>query len=77
MGSYGMLPALVLGRTGNDQIALGIVETAVGVGTLAGSIFVTVMKPARNRVRVIFFACGISFLLGDVGQSLTHSRRFG
>jgi DHA3 family macrolide efflux protein-like MFS transporter len=73
MGSYGMLPTLILSRTGNDQIALGMVEAAVGIGTLAGSIFVTLMRPARNRVWIIFFACGISFLLGDVGQSLTHS----
>lgn len=73
MGSYGMLPALVLGRTGNDQIILGMVEAAVGIGTLIGSVFVTVMKPAKNRVYVIFFACGISFLLGDVGQSVTHT----
>ena len=73
MGSYGILPALVLGRTGNNRVALGIVESAVGIGTLVGSIFVTLMKPAKNRIRVIFFACGISFLLGDVGQSLTHT----
>lgn len=73
MGSYGTLPALVLGRTGNDQAALGIVETAVGIGTLAGSMIVTFMRPMQNRVRVIFFACGISFLFGDVGQSLSHT----
>lgn len=73
MGGYGMLPALVLGRTGNDQVALGIVEAAVGIGTLVGSIFVTLMKPAQDRVKVIFFACGMSFLLGDVGQSLSRS----
>ncbi len=73
MGGYGMLPALVLGRTGNDQVTLGMVEAAVGIGTFIGSIFVTLMKPAQNRVNVIFFACGISFLLGDVGQSLTHT----
>ncbi|MDR1589555.1 MAG: hypothetical protein LBS51_05120 [Oscillospiraceae bacterium] len=68
-----MLPALVLGRTGNDYVALGVVEAAVGIGTLLGSILVTVIKPAQNRVKIIFFACGISFLLGDVGQSLSHS----
>lgn len=73
MGGYGMLPALVLGRTGNDQVVLGIVEAAVGIGTLVGSIFVTLMKPAKDRVKVIFFACGISFLLGDVGQSISHT----
>ena len=72
MGGYGMLPALILGRTGNDQVALGMVETAVGIGTLVGSILVTLIKPAKSRIGVIFSACGISFLLGDVGQSLTH-----
>lgn len=73
MGSYGMLPALVLSRTGNNQITLGIVETAVGIGMLVGSIAVTMMKPAQSKVQTIFMACGISFLLGDVGQSLTHA----
>ncbi len=73
MGGYGMMPALILSRTGNDQIALGMVEAAVGIGTLIGSVLVTLMKPAKSRVSVIFFACGISFLLGDVGQSLTHT----
>ncbi len=73
MGGYGMMPALILSRTGNNQVALGMVEAAVGIGTLFGSIFVTLMKPAKSRVKVIFFACGISFLLGDVGQSLTRA----
>ena len=76
MGGYGMLPALILGRTGNDQVALGMVEAAVGIGTLIGSVFVTLMKPAKSRVKVVFLACSISFLLGDVGQSLTHALPF-
>lgn len=76
MGGYGMMPALMLGRTGNNQIALGLVEAAVGIGTLVGSIAVAFAKPAKSRTRVIFIACGLSFLLGDVGQSLTHSLPF-
>ena len=73
MGGYGMLPALILGRTGGNQVSLGIVEASVGIGLLVGSVLVTLMKPAKSRVTVIFFACGISFLLGDVGQSLTSA----
>ena len=65
MGGYRMLPSLILGRTGGDQISLGIVEAAVGIGTLAGSIAVTLIKPAKSRTWVIFFTCGISFLFGD------------
>lgn len=73
MGGYGMMPALILSRTANDQVALGMVQAAVGTGMLIGSVLVTLMRPAKSRVGVIFFACGISFLLGDVGQSLAHT----
>jgi hypothetical protein len=34
------------------------------------------MKPAKSRVKVIFISCGISFLLGDVGQGLSRSLSF-
>jgi len=76
MGGYGMMPAMILSRSGGDQYALGIVEAAVGIGTLVGSIMVTFVKPAKSRVRTIFIACGVSFLLGDIGQALTHSLPF-
>ncbi|MCL2002856.1 MAG: MFS transporter [Oscillospiraceae bacterium] len=66
MGSYGILPALILGRTDGNQVSLGFVEAAVGIGTLVGSVVVTLIKPAKSRTRVIFFTCGMSFLLGDV-----------
>jgi MFS family permease len=65
MGSYGILPALILGRTGGNQVSLGIVEAAAGIGTLVGSIAVTLMNPAKSRTRIIFFTCGISFFFGD------------
>ena len=73
MGGYGMMPALILSKTGGDKLALGAVEAAVGIGILVGSVAVTLMKPARNRTGIIFFSCGLSFLLGDVGQSLSHT----
>ena len=76
IGGDGMLPAFVLGRTGGDQKALGMAETAVALGLLVGSVLVTFMKPAKSKVRVIFIGCGLSFLLGDVGMSLTPSLPF-
>ena len=76
MGGYGMMPAFILSRTGGNQVALGMAEAAVGIGTLVGSIFVTLMKPAKSMVKVIFISCGISFLLGDVGQGLSRSSFF-
>lgn len=72
MGSYGMLPVLILSRSENSQVALGFVEAAVGIGTLIGSVIVTLMKPANSRIKLIFISCGISFLLGDVGISFSQ-----
>ena len=43
-----------------------MVSSAVGLGTLAGSILVTLMKPFKSRTRVIFGSCAISFLLCNV-----------
>ena len=65
IGTGGMLPALILGRTNGDQVLLGIVEATVGIGALVGSILVTLIKPVSSRTKVIFIACGLSFILGE------------
>lgn len=72
LGGDGMMAPFILGRSGNNQQALGMVQTAVSLGILAGSLLVTAVKPPRNRVRMIFLTCGITFL-GNVAQSLTTS----
>ncbi len=66
MTGFGILPAMILKRSGGSQAALSMVSSAVGLGTLAGSILVTLMKPFKSRTRVIFGSCAISFLLCNV-----------
>lgn len=61
-----ILPAMVLARTGGNQTVLGLVTSAIGLGSLAGSILVTLLKPAKHRTRVVFLTCAFSFLLCDV-----------
>lgn len=61
-----ILPAMILARTGNDRMILGIVSSAMGIGTLVGSVLVTIIGPVRNRTKVIFLSCAFSFLLCDV-----------
>ena len=70
LGNDGMISPFVLGRTSNNQQALGMVQSAVALGLLAGSIVVTLMKPARNKTKVIFVSCAFVFS-GNVVQSLT------
>lgn len=72
MGNDGMLAPFVLGRSGNNQQALGMVQSAVSLGILAGGLVVTVVKEPRSKVRMIFLTCGLTFL-GNVAQSLTSS----
>ncbi len=76
LGGDGMLEPFILARTGGDQTALGIVKAAVSLGLIAGSVLVTAMKPVKRKTRAIFISCGLSFLLGDVAQSLTPSLPF-
>lgn len=61
----GIMPAMILGRTGNDQAALGVVSAAIGIGSLAGSLLVIAAKPAKSKTKVVFIACAVSFLLGN------------
>ena len=70
LGNDGMISPFVLGRTGNNQQVLGLVQSSVALGLLVGSIVITLMKPARNKTKVVFISCAFVFS-GNVVQSLT------
>lgn len=70
LGNDGMIAPLILGRTGNDQRVLGMVQSATAMGLLAGSLIMTFSRPARSRMKVVFSTCAIAFL-GNVAQGLT------
>ncbi len=63
---YGLLPAMILSRSGENQGVLGLVNSAVGIAMLVGSIFVTAAKPPKSRTKVIFVTMAVSFFMGDV-----------
>lgn len=70
LGNDGMISPFVLGRTGNNQQVLGMVQSAVALGLLAGSLIVTLMKPAGNKAKVVFVTTAIT-CAGNIVQSLT------
>lgn len=47
-------PAMMLSRQGAGERAMGIVNAVVGIGTLAGSLLATALRPPKSRIRVIF-----------------------
>ena len=47
------LPAMILSRQGGNEVALGLVNMAVGLATLAGSLMVSFLPSPKSRIRVI------------------------
>jgi len=57
------LTPMILGRTSNDKMLLGIVTSFVGIGGIIGSILVTIKKPSKSKVNTIFNSITFSFLI--------------
>lgn len=76
LGGDGMMSVFVLSKTGGNQNALGMVETAISLAALTGSLLVMFMKPAVHKTKVIFISCAITFLIGDTFLSLSDSLWF-
>jgi len=70
LGNDGMISPFILGRTGNNQPVLGAVESFTALGVLAGSLIVTMTKPVKKRIPLIFITTGLIFF-GNIIQSLT------
>ena len=47
------LPAMLLSKQNGGETVLGIVNTCVGIATLAGSVLVTLLPVPKNRIKVI------------------------
>lgn len=77
-----LLPALILPRSGQNSAVLGAVSSAVGIGSLAGSVLVTILPTPRRRMPVIFislhcrFCCAISRGRSDKRRGFGLWRRF-
>ena len=65
-----ILSPMILARSGNDSMALGIVNAAKGIGGIIGGIIVTTGKFSKNYAKMIYISAMISFLLGDVTMGL-------
>ena len=65
MSGNGLMPAMILARTGGDELAVGTVSSCIGVGTLIGSVLATALPRPRKPLRLVFLSCGLSFLLCD------------
>ena len=73
LGNDGLLAPFVLGKSGNDQRILGIVQAATSAGILAGSIAMTFLKPVKDKVRLIFISCTFIYFTEVIMSLSDHS----
>ncbi len=71
---FGVLPAMILARSGQSEIALGAVQSVLGVGGVVGGLLLSLWGGPKRRLPSFLLATAGSFLLGDllfaVGRAL-------
>lgn len=61
-----ILSPMILARSANNSIVLGVVNAMMGIGGIIGGIIVATGKFSKNNVKMIYLSAMLSFLLGDV-----------
>lgn len=61
-----ILAPMILARSMDNQMVLGVVNAIMGIGGILGGIIVATGKFSKNSVKMIYVSAMLSFLLGDV-----------
>jgi MFS family permease len=62
---YGVMPAMILARTGGDELALATVQGALGIAGIIGGVVVTVVGLPKRRIHAALGFTAVSFITGD------------
>lgn len=73
MTYYHLLTPMILARTGFDEGALAIVNSAMGIGGILGGIVVSFIPNFKSKLVVIFSCSLLSFLCGDILLALGNT----
>ena len=61
-----ILSPMILSRSANDSVTLGVVNAVMGIGGIVGGIIVSTGKVKANSAKLIYISAFVSFLLGDI-----------
>jgi DHA3 family macrolide efflux protein-like MFS transporter len=70
---YAILPPMILARTGRDALALASVQSALGVGAVAGGLLMGVWGGPRRKLHGVLAGAAVSFFVGDLLFALGHA----
>jgi MFS transporter, DHA3 family, macrolide efflux protein len=70
---FSVMPALILARSGGNEVALGMVQATLGIGGVIGGVLVTWWGLPRRKIHAVCGLCGLSFLFGDLLFAVSRS----
>lgn len=69
----GIMSAMVLARTGGDELALATVQSALGISGVVGGMIITIFGTPKRRIHGVLIVTAMSFIFGDfvigIGQT--------
>lgn len=68
-----IMPAMILARTGHNELALASVQSAVGVAGVLGGVVMSVWGGPRRKIDGFLLGVAFSFLLGDIPLAIGRS----
>lgn len=70
---FGVLPAMILARSGNDELALATVQSMMGIGGVIGALLISTWGGPKRLIHGALGFTALSFIFGDfvigTGQS--------
>jgi DHA3 family macrolide efflux protein-like MFS transporter len=74
--AWTLFTPLILTRTGNNELALGSVQSAMGFGAVAGGLVLSIWGGPRRRVHGVLLGWAVTSLLGQLVFGLGHGPTF-
>ena len=62
---FSILPAMILARSGRNELTLASVQAALGIGGVVGGLLVSIWGGPKRKIHSICAGTALSFLLGD------------
>lgn len=62
---FSVLPAMILARSGRNELTLATIQAALGIGGVVGGLLVSIWGGPKRRIHSICAGAALSFLLGD------------
>ncbi len=70
---FSILPAMILARTGGDEMALAAVQSALGLAGVIGGVILSVWGGPKRLIHGFLLATALSFLIADTLFALGRS----